>query len=114
MDSSIKDPTWEQLMLLRDLTKRTGVLHEIQVTNLKLWPMIAFTHAQTSEFTWDVDKHNVTFSLTTKGASPKSMRARFDWLDQSVKALLGPEWGITVNMNGKEKFSSTGKKILNE
>ena len=114
MDSSIKDPTWEKLLLLRDLTKRTGILHEVQVEQLKMWPLIAFEHATNSEFTWDNTTKNVCFSIKTEGASPKKMNERFNWLDQAVKALLGPEWAIKVKINGKEKFQSSGKKILNE
>lgn len=114
MDSSIKDPTWETLLLLRDLTKRTGILHEIQVGQLKMWPLVAFDNATTSEFSWDSTKKMVCFVIQTQGPAPKKMRARFTWLDQSVKALLGHEWGIKVAINGKEKFETSGKKIINE
>jgi hypothetical protein len=104
---------WEQLMLLRDLTEKSGALHEAQVLQLKLWPLTVFdTYANGSEFQFSWEKHEIDFYLTTssKHKPPKDMDSRLKILDTEVKNLLGDSYLVRVRVRGKVIFRGIRKK----
>ncbi len=101
----------EQLLALRDLTKRTGALHEAQVLQLKLWPRIVFQASTSAKFDVNIEKFQVTFNITN-GKLPKlpskqviSPAVARQTLNEWVKFLLGPEWAVVM----KVKEKATGK-----
>ncbi len=100
---------YEQLMSLKALTKETGVLHDAQVFQLKLWPLI-MTHATRSEFTADFDFKVLIFNITEiKGKEPTKFTKRLRLLCTYAQNLLGDEWEVTVKIKGKSKFTLKGK-----
>lgn len=104
---------WEQLLLLRDLTEKTGALHEAQVLQLKLWPLTVFDkYATGSEFHFSWEKHEVDFHLSTssKYKPPADMDKRLVILDTEVKGLLGDTYLVRVRVRGKVIFRGVRKK----
>lgn len=58
-----EDRPWSaQLAQLRDLTDKTGILHEAQVLQLKLWPYLALRSppAKSIQIVWDSGEHDGT------------------------------------------------------
>lgn len=106
----MSDEVLEQLMILRGMTKATGALHEAQVLQLKMYPMVMLSNSVSSEFTFDWENRSVEFKVQTKGKRDKDFDKRMDCLDKSVKTLLGDEYLVVVNINGKKKF--TGARRL--
>jgi len=98
-----------QVIMLRDLFRRTGALHEIQVQNLKIWPLLAFPMAATIA-TVDIEGHIVSFDLSIpKGKRlPKDVNARCRGLHESVQFLLGRDFQTRVLRGGKLIF--TGRR----
>src|SRR5712664_4042905 len=98
----------EQVMVLRDLVRHTGVLYELQVKNLTAWPKVVLTHAVV-DTRIDTDECLVEYTMRSKsGKQPSKFKRRIKMLDESVKWLLGPEWMVTI-LDGK-KTIFTGRR----
>ena len=108
------DP-WGQILLLRKMTDLTGVLHEAQVQQLKIWPLLAVPNASSSEFTWDPDMKVVEFVLRLNPKAPfltaDETLMRLQGLDRSVKQMLGDGWHITVSFGKKSVYSSITDRL---
>lgn len=105
--SIVKTGSWQQLMLAKNITQLTGGLHESQVLQLKRWPLLMVPNAESSEFVWSPDTKSVSFNLTlSKKPFPKNLLQRLEFLDKSVKQLLGSEWKISVVAGKKTLYSS--------
>lgn len=101
-----KDEDLAQLMQLKALTQRTGILHDAQVLQLKMWPLV-LTHAVESEFTFKFVDKEVIFNITkTQGKKPKDLSKRLKLLSKFTKNLLGKEYAVTINFNNKRVFAS--------
>jgi hypothetical protein len=99
-----------QLMQLRALTRMTGAIHEAQALQLKYWPLIALPHATRSEVSFEVTEKNtrtVFIDVVTdpKVKPPKNLSRRLALLETNVKWLLGNDWRVLVNADGKRLFS---------
>jgi hypothetical protein len=92
--------TIDTLMQLKDLTKRTGILYEAQVANLKLWPYVLFDIVEHAILP---DDHNriLTFNLTfdKKAKIPKDRKKRCEALEAWVWELLGKEWVTKIRLH---------------
>lgn len=99
----------EQLVLLRDLTRTTGVLHDAQVLQLKLWPLVAVPHATASEFVFNWEDKEIDFRMKVKGKAPKDLQKRLESLDESVKFLLGDDYLVRVRFQGKVVYRGPRK-----
>jgi hypothetical protein len=111
--------TKQQLQMLREMTRLTGALHEVQVVNLKMWPLVLFTDAKTSSFTWDPDKKLVHVSLMLKPRHPTRKQAwwkeRVGALSSWVHELLGDEWVTNVQIqNGKRPTIYRGTRKITD
>jgi hypothetical protein len=92
----------KQLLLLRDLTQRMGVIHDAQQLQLKMWPIVLFTHGQKFEEHVNVEGKEVDFIiLQTKGKKPTDMDDRFKALNDWTKWLLGDDWLVRVKLRDK-------------
>lgn len=107
------DDSWEQLMLLRGVTGGGEFLHEAQVLQLKIWPLLAAEHASSCRVEVDTIKKVTDFHLkVAKGKkAPLDFKDRLDGLDRSVKAMLGNEWLIRVHVLSKVIYRGT-RKVL--
>lgn len=108
------DPDLEQLLLLKELTKTTGMLHEAQVLQLKIYPLV-LTHAIRSEFQFDFNSKEVIFNLLeTKGKAPKGLKERLELLVNYVHTLLGSEYKVIVKFKNRKIFSRNGIKNVED
>ncbi len=97
---------WRKLYTLRDVTERTGILHELQVKNLKMWPLVMI-HAKDATCAFDYETRTVTYDIgSIDKPKPKNFQERLEALGKAVKQLLGDSYGIVVNLKGKKVFWS--------
>ncbi len=96
---------------LRDVFRLTGVIQEMQVRNLRIWPVLAFPMCRSVTTNIDLDKRSITFELLlSKGRRlPDDVRARGKGLHRSVQYLLGKDFEIRI-LNGKGKAIFYGKR----
>lgn len=98
------DEKLEQLLLLKNLTKKTGMLHEAQLAQLKAWPL-ALTHAYKCQIVFDYESKNLTYILSElNGRKPKDFLKRMAMLSKWTKQLLGDEYLVTVKSEKKVFF----------
>lgn len=97
-----KDPTWEKLGILRELTRKTGALYEPQVIQLRLWPLV-FLDASEAEAEFIYDTRQITFKVKIK-KKPVKFKERLEFLDKAVKQLLGDEYSVLVYRGNKEVY----------
>jgi hypothetical protein len=95
----------EQLLLLRDMTARMGVLHEAQILQLKMWPLVLFDNIKKCEEHVNIEGKVLEFHiLQTKGKYPADKDKRFDVLIDWSKWLLGHDWLVRIKERGKLIF----------
>ncbi len=103
----------QQLLLLRDLTARMGVMHDAQQLQLKMWPIALFSHAQKIEEHVNLNDKEIDYViLKTKGKKPADMDKRFAALDEWTKWLLGDDWLVRVKLRDKLIFRGPRKVAL--
>lgn len=97
---------------LRALFQATGVLHEVQVQNLKLWPRVAFPMVASSTASVNVETREVVIELVpklTRWWLPKDAVARCEGLHKSIQYLLGLDFETEFLWRGKAIFR--GRRI---
>jgi len=109
LESALKDVTVEkglrgQIESLRKMTELTGQVYELQLANLKMWPLVVLDMAK-NEVRLDTDKKEVLFIVTpkTKGKRPAGLKAKCSYLDTAVRMLLGRDWLVVVQI-GKSQI----------
>ncbi len=103
---------WEKLYVLRETTRTTGMLIELQVTQLRAWPM-AFLNVADSTCEFDFDGKRVIYNLTeSKDKRPKDFKGRLRLLAQATQQLLGDEYSILINSTGKKVHFEPQVEIL--
>lgn len=104
-----KNATLEQLRLLKDMTRRTGLLHEAQVHQLKIWPRVVFSTSTAASSEIDVKKKHLTFKVVTPKPPDALECPEGEVLASWVRELLGDDWQVTVNFtagkNTKKSYS---------
>ncbi len=92
----------KQLASLRAVTAITGVVHEAQMLQLRMWAALAFGYT-----TWtaevDVAGKTVIFILT-KSKRPTNLVRLVAGLDRSIHWLLGDNWGLLVKEGSKKLY----------
>ena len=99
---SIVNDTTEQLLALRALTRATGVLHEAQILQMKLWPFVLFPkHKVKYELSIDQDAKRVIYSmlLPETPKPPKDSQKALKGLEEVLQWLLGTEWLLEVQVD---------------
>ena len=111
MDKNNLDWT-SQLVLLRGLFQRFGVLHEAQVLQLRLWPFAVDPSLNKSEAKVDMEARVVTFLWTGSTFNiDKKYQSRLKTLSDNVKFLLGEVWSIEVILEGITIFSTPDTNV---
>jgi hypothetical protein len=106
-EAEAQEPLDRKALRLRDLTERTGALHEEQLLQLKLWPMVVFDRdPETSQAEVDQEKMMISFSINWKPRflgrlrltqhQRLKMRMSADRLMTWTQNLLGPSWSVSV------------------
>ena len=92
-----------ELLRLRDLTARTGVLHPAQVLQIKMWAAILSPTKGSFEVQVDPDDRNIVFEF--RRLNKKYHQGHPQALARSVRWLLGASWVIQVKSAGKTIFA---------
>lgn len=104
------DADFEQLMTLREMTSKTGLLHDAQVFQLKMYPL-ALTNATKAEVHYDYDKKSVIFIITeTKGRVPKEINKRLSLISDWTQTLLGEEYSVKIKAGKKVLYGRSGNR----
>jgi hypothetical protein len=99
----------DQLMLLKAATIRTGAIHEAQVLQLKMWPLL-IPNVIKAEVSIDAEKKLVFFKCESKGLrASKKMKLVCENIDAWVKQLLWPETTVTIKINDRQIYDSRTK-----
>jgi hypothetical protein len=103
--NSIEKNISEALMVLRAMTRSTGVIHESQIHQLKYWPVFLMKGVK---FVLKInqDTKTLVYEMTRKQKIPKGLYLE---LEKAVHWLLGPEWKTTIKMNGQKIFTGSVK-----
>lgn len=102
LKSNMPSDAWEQLCWLRDMTRRTGMLHDAQILQMKMWPRVLFEGCSKSQASVDVDSRSVVYEVHLKAAG-KKQEALAETLSDYTKNLLGSEWAVSVQVTAKGK-----------
>ena len=96
-----------QLVMLRGMTQKLGVLHEAQALQLRLWPYTVDPSLDKSEAKVDLEAKVITFVWNGSTLKiDKKYKERLQTLSDNVKFLLGEGWLIEVVLDGITIFVS--------
>ena len=108
--------TWDILMSLKAVTFTTGVLHEVQIDQLRLWGQLALGHAGEFKCKVDTEEKTISYGLVTKKKTLTDKKHSFKWLakavallDQSIHQVLGDDWKLSIIHNKKVAYE--GKRL---
>lgn len=105
---------WEQLGLLREVTKTTGMLHSAQVMHLQAWGQIALPHAKAIDLAWGAETRVIEFrAKASKEKAPRDLKKRLKGLDESLRTLLGEDLTIVVKYGRQTIYTGVPKKKKN-
>lgn len=93
------DDATNQLLMLKELTKETGVLHEAQALQLRMWSMLAVSHALNFpeiRFGWEDREIEFLFKKLKKKEQPKDFNLRLENMVKWVHWLLGDEYLVRI------------------
>lgn len=89
----------QTLYQLQDMTRRTGILHELQTRHLKVWAMAAL-NVDKVELRYSREPEVCEFRTGTAvlhgGKPPDNLTKCLEYLDELVRFLLGTEYRVTV------------------
>lgn len=89
--------TEEQLIMLRDMTKKLNVLHEAQVLQLKYWFFMLYSEVSKFEIVFDPDRAMVTYKvIALKNVEEFENNKNLDTLRGYIRFLLGQRFGTQV------------------
>ncbi len=94
----------DQLSVLREMTRRTGILHEAQILQLQWWPWVVIPHCKDFQIEFSHDNKILQYVIKTKGKPPTKYKKRLEYLANWVKELLGHEYDCRIVENGKVIF----------
>lgn len=93
----------EQLVALKSITKLTGGLHEAQMLQLRMWPMVIAEEVEKSETQIDIPNKKVLFKLFLGKPAPTDMKQRLAKLRENVEWLLGEDWAVDWEVSNVRK-----------
>lgn len=98
---------FQQLMRLRQTTELTGVLHEAQLFQMKMWCVVLFDKSSTVEVVNKSNDRTVTYIVRgiTDNLKEKAVQV-CDW----TRTILGKEWVVKV----KDKSGKRVKLVHSE
>jgi hypothetical protein len=94
----------EQLLLLRSMTERTGILHEAQLLQLKMYPIAMITNSKSAEIKVDIEGKVIDFFLKLDKKKNAELEIQCERVSEAVKWLLGPDWLVRVRVRDKVIF----------
>ncbi len=109
-DSPVVGDRYTELLKLRIITERSGILHDAQVLQLKMWPWVLFDISEVSIIP-DDRKRSLYFDIKFTKNVPSDLRKRADILSNWVWDLLGPQFRIQIRnaRNGNVEYHGERK-----
>lgn len=116
-------PTTDELMLLKEMTRMTGKLSNIQIHQLKMWPKVILG-ANKAEVEFDPEQYALIVDVSdldyqgmladTKEDPVAIYNRRMTRFNESVKFLLGEDYAVFIRLNGKMigHFPATSRPIV--
>jgi hypothetical protein len=104
----------EKLLQLRDLTNYGRFLHELQVTQLRCWPYAVdpTINENRAEVDFDAQKVYYYWMLPKKPKIDKDYLKRLNALLDSIRFMLGKEWGVEIqNLSTKETIFTSEQDV---
>lgn len=99
---------WDQLMELKVFTIRTGVIHESQVMQLKIWANLLFNCPTEIQIVVEGDPSVTFIPQFSKTVDENNCKG----LSRSTQSLLGDQFSVLVKRpNNDVIFSSYGTKV---
>lgn len=104
-------PTEKELMQLKELTRMTGSLSNVQIKQLKMWSAIVLgalgfeVEVDTEGFVVVVDATSLDYPTMMKDTTedPVTMyRRRMARFDYAVKWLLGEDYAVVIRLKGNQ------------
>lgn len=102
-----------QLVVLRAVTERTGIINEAQALQLRCWPFCVDPLLDKADATITTNEDGslsklLVYDWTGKGAKiDRHYKFRLKKLDEAIRFLLGKDWKLKVNLNGKVIYVTT-------
>jgi hypothetical protein len=92
----------DELLLLRGITESTGIIHEAQALQLRLWPRTILPWIAKSAAEVDLDAKMVHYKCQTNQETPQSddHESRYQALGEWTQFLLGPSWFVSISVDG--------------
>jgi hypothetical protein len=111
LSNGMSEEVRAQLLRLKDLTRRTGVLAEPQMLQLRLWPRVVFKDVLDAELTVDIEHRILNYMVRVqKPPKGKDRDLRVEALCVWVAELLGDEWAIVIKT--RQKKGGPGKLLV--
>lgn len=85
---------YEQLMALKDITQRTGIIHHLQLLQLQLYPVALF-NAKDAAVAVDSEEKTIVYDLNLK-KKPVKFKETAGSLVLWTEELLGSDWNVKV------------------
>lgn len=97
----------DTLAHLKDLTHTTGLLHELQALQLKMWPLV-FIGGKSSVCEFNFEHKLVTFDIVKVPKRLAKLNERLEYLVKATHMLLGEEYTVVINFDGVHKHTTDG------
>jgi hypothetical protein len=97
-----------QLGQLKALTVRTGIVHEAQVLQLQMWPMVVFPHAMTATADINTENRSVFFKIHTSLSALRNSKSHVKavgFLTEWIRNILWDDTAVNIQW----KFSNNDK-----
>lgn len=101
MKDNQSNDIWEQLCWLKEMTKRTGMLHSAQTLQMNVWPRVLFDNLASGRANVDTDSKVVCYQLELASEEPDQERLS-GVLSQYTKRLLGSDWCVSVEVKSPD------------
>ncbi len=102
-----------QMYQLKDLTDKTGVIHEAQIQNLRMWILIAVPNLR--KYTLGMDLYDKRIEYTIQRSRwgrvvdffrKENARSRYSNLQLGIRWLLGDTYTLRVMENKKVLYET--------
>ena len=106
-----------QMLALRDVFRRTGILHEMQKLNLRLWSELSVPHRKFQALEIDTQARILTVKYKPPSIverflnrPPSNLPQRLKSLVGNVQMALGPDYSVVLRLeDGRVIF--TGERV---
>ncbi len=95
-------------------TSKFGAMTDHQILHLKVWFFGAADHIQKGQFELqiNIDTKNILYAVTTDAKPTEGYKARLKIMTKWIHMLLGDDWSVRVEDNGKKVFTGKRKSIV--